>query len=96
MTPFIIACPFVLILTLLYIGFGSGWEYAGYILAIWMLTIGGQLVCNKITMKFKIKEAVLNDTRIKLINDLVTGIRTIKCYAWENHYINKIKKTRAA
>jgi len=47
-------------------------------------------------MKLKMKEAVLNDSRIKLINDLVTGIRTIKCYAWENHYIKKIKETRAA
>ena len=75
---------------------GSGWEYAGYTLAIWLLTIGGQIVCNIISMKLKMKEAVLNDSRIKLINDLVTGIRTIKCYAWENHYIKKIKETRAA
>jgi ABC-type multidrug transport system fused ATPase/permease subunit len=96
MTPYILACPFVLILTLFYIGMGSGWEYAGYTLAIWLLTIGGQMVCNRITMKLKMKEAVLNDSRIKLINDLVTGIRTIKCYAWENHYIKKIKETRAA
>ncbi len=96
MTPYILACPFVLILTLFYIGMGSGWEYAGYTLAIWLLTIGGQIVCNIISMKLKMKEAVLNDSRIKLINDLVTGIRTIKCYAWENHYIKKIKETRAA
>jgi len=27
-----------------------------------------------------------NDERMKLINDMVTGIRTIKAYAWENHY----------
>jgi ABC-type multidrug transport system fused ATPase/permease subunit len=32
---------------------------------------------------------------MKLINDLITGIRTIKSYAWENHYMSKIKKTRA-
>lgn len=96
MTPYILAAPFVLILTLFYIGQGSGWVYAGYTLAIWILTIAGQFICNIITMKLKMKEAILNDNRIKLINDLVTGIRTIKCYAWENHYIKKIKETRAA
>jgi len=30
-----------------------------------------------------------------LVNDMVTGIRTIKSYAWENHYMNKIKSIRA-
>ncbi len=32
---------------------------------------------------------------MKLINDLVGGIRTIKSYAWENHYLNKIREVRA-
>lgn len=95
MMPIILACPPILILTLFYIGWGSGWQYAGYTLAIWVLTIIGQLVCNFITMKLKAREAVVNDCRIKLVNDLVTGIRTIKCYAWENHYIKKIIETRA-
>lgn len=31
---------------------------------------------------------------MKLINDLVTGIRTIKSYAWENHYVVKIREIR--
>jgi sterol desaturase/sphingolipid hydroxylase (fatty acid hydroxylase superfamily) len=31
---------------------------------------------------------------MKLINDLVAGIRTIKSYAWENHYLRKIKEVR--
>jgi hypothetical protein len=38
---------------------------------------------------------MLNDNRMKLVNDLVTGIRTIKSYAWENHYLKKIKEIRA-
>jgi ABC-type bacteriocin/lantibiotic exporter with double-glycine peptidase domain len=31
---------------------------------------------------------------MKLVNDMVTGIRTIKCYGWEQHYINKINEVR--
>jgi len=95
MMPIILACPPILILTLFYIGWGSGWQYAGYTLAIWVATIVGQLICNKVTIKLKGQEAQLNDKRMKLVNDLVTGIRTIKCYAWENHYLKKIKETRA-
>ena len=36
-----------------------------------------------------------NDERMKLINDMVTGIRTIKSYAWENHYLRKVREQRA-
>lgn len=25
---------------------------------------------------------------------MVVGVRTIKCYGWENHYLEKIKETR--
>jgi hypothetical protein len=31
---------------------------------------------------------------MKLVNDMVVGIRTIKSYAWENHYLAKIVEIR--
>jgi len=37
---------------------------------------------------------MLNDQRMKLVNDMIVGIRTIKSYAWENHYLNKILEIR--
>ena len=36
-----------------------------------------------------------NDERMKLVNDMITGIRTIKAYAWENHYSRKVREARA-
>ena len=36
-----------------------------------------------------------NDERMKLVNDMVTGIRTIKSYAWENHYSEKVRAQRS-
>ena len=39
--------------------------------------------------KFKVRESSINDNRLKCINDLVVGIRTIKASAWENHYLKK-------
>jgi ABC-type multidrug transport system fused ATPase/permease subunit len=41
------------------------------------------------------KEAVHNDTRQKLVNDLINGSRTIKSYGWENHYIERISDARS-
>lgn len=37
---------------------------------------------------------MMADDSMKLVNDMVTGIRTIKCYGWEQHYINKINEVR--
>ena len=39
-------------------------------------------------------DAVYNDTRMKLCHDMVSGVRTIKCYGWEDHFYNKIKDIR--
>jgi len=35
-----------------------------------------------------------NDDRLKLITDMLSGIRTIKSYGWENHYMEKIGQSR--
>lgn len=43
---------------------------------------------------FKLHDSKITDNRLKLINDIVVGIRTIKCYGWENFYLDKIKKVR--
>jgi ABC-type bacteriocin/lantibiotic exporter with double-glycine peptidase domain len=40
-------------------------------------------------------EGAANDQRMKLVNDLVAGIRTIKSYAWEGYYLKKIVEARA-
>jgi len=42
----------------------------------------------------KSKESQYNDERQKLVTDMVVGARTIKAYAWENHYFDKIKAAR--
>jgi hypothetical protein len=32
---------------------------------------------------------------MKLVNDMVNGARTIKCYGWEKFYMTKIKSARS-
>lgn len=94
--PILPTSPIITLLCMGYIWWGSGWEYAIYTLVIWLACIGGQAIVNHFTKVLKAKEAVLSDQRMKLINDLVAGIRTVKSYAWENHYLQKIKKVRRA
>ena len=44
----------------------------------------------------KLQGLVSNNTddRMKLVSDVVQGVRTIKCYGWEKHYIDRIKEVR--
>ena len=45
---------------------------------------------SRVAKTLKGKESVCNDERQKMVNDMILGARTIKSYAWENHYISKI------
>ena len=40
------------------------------------------------------KEEGFTDRRIKLVADMIAGIRTIKAYAWEDVFERKIEKVR--
>ena len=40
------------------------------------------------------KDSACNDERLKLVNDMVVGVRTLKSYGWENHYLDKINAVR--
>ena len=51
------------------------------------------LVGNK-QKQVKFREANYNDERVKLVSDMINGIRTIKSYGWENHYLAKIAQVR--
>ncbi len=94
MTPFILAAPLVVCLCLFLIYLSSEWFYVISTLIVWLLCIGSQYICSLQTKTLKEQESLLNDQRMKLVNDMVVGIRTIKSYAWENHYLAKIVEIR--
>lgn len=93
--PIFPAAPLITLLCMYYISRNNGWWYSLVTLAVWIGCLIGQAICNHYTKILKAKDAVLSDHRMKLINDLVNGIRTIKSYAWEHHYLKKIKEIRA-
>ena len=63
---------------------------------LWIVTYLFQMCTSRLQKKLKESEAMRNDERMKLVNDMVTGIRTIKAYAWENHYSQKVRQQRNA
>jgi ATP-binding cassette subfamily C (CFTR/MRP) protein 4 len=38
--------------------------------------------------------AVKTDDRIRLMNDVISGIQTVKMYTWEESFVNLVKQTR--
>ena len=70
----------------------------GSALFVGILVIVSILICNSILLqflkKFYLKELKIKDERIKLINEVLSGIRIIKLYAWEKAFLDKVKAER--
>ena len=70
----------------------------------WLPAVGGSSVIlgliplttyiGKMAAKMRKDQMTYTDARVKATSELVTGIKAIKLYAWENAYINKVKKLR--
>jgi ATP-binding cassette subfamily C (CFTR/MRP) protein 4 len=94
-SSFIAASPFINIICYILIGQTAGWWYSLTIFGFWVIVFTSQHFLSKYIKTLKQKEGLVNDDRMKLVNDMIVGIRTIKCYGWENHYLSKIKFIRA-
>ena len=88
------AAPFINIWAFYLMSLSVGWGYTGLIFGVQVMTAFLQRLSGKLSKRFKRAEADINDNRLKLINDMVVGCRTLKCYGWENHYIEKVNKVR--
>ena len=43
---------------------------------------------------FRFKSALVTDQRVRIMNEVISGIRVIKMYAWENAFNKLISKLR--
>lgn len=68
--------------------------YAATTFGLWILMLIGQHFTTLYQKTLKAQEGICNDERMKLVGDMVAGIRTIKTYGWEEHYLAKIKEQR--
>ncbi|KAG0313169.1 hypothetical protein BGZ99_009032 [Dissophora globulifera] len=70
-----------------------GWAiFAGVMVMILTIPLNARL---SVYMKnFQQQQMKNKDTRIKLMNELLNGIRVIKLYAWENTFLQKVLTVR--
>ena len=81
-------------IAILLIGFYYKWEYALITFGIWFITLFVQFLTGPCVKNLRTKDSGLTDERLRLVGDLVGGARTIKCYGWEEKYVDKIKHIR--
>ena len=79
------------------------WQYLGVAslagLAVMLLSIPLNAYISEQSRKMDVKKLLFQDSRIKMINELLNGIRVIKFYGWELSFqkiIDKIRKSEVA
>ena len=55
-----------------------------------VLLITAQTLIGRVTTRWKTETVKKTDARVKHTNELVHGIRVVKCYAWEKPFIEKV------
>ena len=78
-------------MSLLYRELG-GSVFAGLGVMILLLPLNG--IFGAIQRKFQIKQMAQKDERIKIMNEILNGIKVIKLYSWEFSFMNTILQIR--
>ncbi|XP_054158177.1 ATP-binding cassette subfamily C member 4-like [Oppia nitens] len=80
------------------IGVAICWQYISWVsfigLAILICFIPFNGLMGRLFLKIRRKVAALSDNRIRLMNDIITGMSVIKMYAWERHFSQLIADAR--
>ncbi|XP_068732556.1 multidrug resistance-associated protein 1-like [Montipora capricornis] len=59
-----------------------------------VLLIPLNMVVSRIARKLQVKQMEAKDKRIKLINEIFSGIKVLKLYAWEESFMSQVSKIR--
>ena len=54
-----------------------------------------QSYASVVSRRIRIRNMRVVDARVKLTNEVLTGIRVIKYYCWEKPFLEKIREVRA-
>jgi ATP-binding cassette, subfamily C (CFTR/MRP), member 4 len=91
--PGIFVIPFVLVYTVVVL-----WQFVGAYALLFFFSFFASLNTQKWAMKHYGKllgpKLKATDTRVKVTNQLVNGIRLLKMYAWEDAFVDKILDAR--
>ena len=62
--------------------------------AIFVLLTPLQTMAMRLMLRFRQKNTVFTDKRAKLLQELFSGIKIIKFFAWEDPYLDRINQIR--
>ena len=48
----------------------------------------------KLISKFRLKSAALTDNRVRIMSEILSGMRVIKMYAWEHSFSQIVAEAR--
>lgn len=94
LVPLIFTAPLTNIAGYLFLGFYVGWEFALSTFLLWLVVYVSQYFVSLLQYSSKERESHVVQTRLHLINEVVKFIKTIKCYAWESLFVQKLIKSR--
>ncbi|XP_063717802.1 ATP-binding cassette sub-family C member 4-like, partial [Symsagittifera roscoffensis] len=63
---------------------------------LFLILIPIQLSFTRLFAKYRVKSALVADERVKLMREIIDGIRVIKMYVWEESFATVIRKFRGA
>ena len=92
--PGLLSIPLILVIStaFLYTILGVS-SFVGILTMLMHLPI--TYLIGKLIAIFRSKTFCISDKRLNLISDLVDGIKTIKLYGWESHFLKKIIQARS-
>ncbi|EFA04472.2 putative multidrug resistance-associated protein lethal(2)03659-like Protein [Tribolium castaneum] len=86
--------PFQVVLVTYLIWREMGVSTLAGVLSMLCLTLPVQGYLGKLTSKLRLKTAQRTDYRVKLMNEIISGIQIIKMYAWEKPFEQIVKQAR--
>ncbi|XP_062382896.1 ATP-binding cassette sub-family C member 12-like [Sardina pilchardus] len=85
--------PVSILLTIFYSCYALG--YTALIgISVYLVSISAQFWVNRVINMFRSEVAVVTDSRVHIMNEVLTYIKLIKMYAWEESFQKKIADVR--
>ncbi|XP_047105893.1 ATP-binding cassette sub-family C member 4-like isoform X1 [Schistocerca piceifrons] len=71
-----------------------GWSSFVGVASVFLITLPSQHITGRLSAKYRKEVAIRTDERMKLMNEIVSGMRVIKMYGWEMPFAKLVAQSR--